>query len=159
MRASRGPRDRYFCRGIPAFVAPRGDAARTRRSDIRVRAPLERCTNVCDDPVDMRPKPKRTGATNYGEVPRARPRKAAPQGRAPADRPIAQPPAERVRRMPKAHAVGQVPNPRKPQLVRDVDGGALKDLFALLPDLPRPARPPARVRQRVATRALKRFPR
>ena len=52
---------------------------------------------------------------------------------------------ERPSRPPKPHAVGKPPNPRKPQMVRDVHGNELKDLFALFPDLPRPARPSARL--------------
>jgi hypothetical protein len=40
--------------------------------------------------------------------------------------------------------VGDVPNPRRPQVVRVVDGGELRDLFAVFPDLPRPPRPPSR---------------
>ena len=41
--------------------------------------------------------------------------------------------------------VGALPNPRKPQLVRDVHGNELKDLFQFFPDLPRPWRRPARL--------------
>jgi hypothetical protein len=55
-------------------------------------------------------------------------------------------------RVPEPRVLGKPPNPRRPQLVRDVRGGALKDLFEVFPDLPRPPRPPARVR---ATRAAK----
>jgi hypothetical protein len=46
-----------------------------------------------------------------------------------------------VRSAPKERGVGKLPNPRKPKLVRDVGGGALKDMFELFPDLPRPSRP------------------
>jgi len=41
-----------------------------------------------------------------------------------------------------------VPNPTTPKLVRDVRGGALKDLFEIFPDLPRPPRPFVRRRIR-----------
>ena len=57
-----------------------------------------------------------------------------------------QPPPERARTEPKQRGVGAVPNPRRPRLVSAVDGGVLKDLFAIFPDLPRPARPAPRVR-------------
>jgi hypothetical protein len=108
----------------------------------------------------MSARSKRAGETRYGEAPRERPRRAVPRGSGiaatPRDHPIAQPPAARAVRLPKPRASGAVPNPRKPKLVRDVDGGALKDLFALLPDLPRPPRPAPRVRPRVGRRALTR---
>jgi hypothetical protein len=48
-----------------------------------------------------------------------------------------------------------VPNPKRPKLVRDVHGGALKDLFELFPDLPGPPRP-GRRRVPVRTRRGKR---
>ncbi len=57
-----------------------------------------------------------------------------PVGRAPK-------PRRDTGRAPKEHAVGKPPNPRKPALVRDVDGGDLKDMFAIFPDIPRPPRP------------------
>jgi hypothetical protein len=75
-----------------------------------------------------------------------------PQGGIPPQRlrnPIAQaPPPPTPARVPEQRPVGAVPNPRKPKLVRDVDGGILQDLFAIFPDLPRPPRPAARVRLR-----------
>ena len=40
---------------------------------------------------------------------------------------------------PPWHGVSPTPNPRRPRLVRDVDGGGLKDLFVMFPDLPRPS--------------------
>jgi hypothetical protein len=46
---------------------------------------------------------------------------------------------------PKARSIGSLPNPRKPQLVRDVHGNELMDLFQLFPDLPRPPRRAPRV--------------
>jgi hypothetical protein len=55
-------------------------------------------------------------------------------------------PAPRVSRAPRQHTVGKPPNPRKPKLVRDVNGGSLLDLFAIFPDLPRPWRPAPRLR-------------
>jgi hypothetical protein len=41
---------------------------------------------------------------------------------------------------PKEPGVGKPPNPRKPRLVRDVDGAGLNDLFVVFPDLPWPRR-------------------
>ena len=46
---------------------------------------------------------------------------------------------------PKERGIGSMPNPRKPQLVRDVHGNELMDLFQLFPDLPRPPRRAPRV--------------
>jgi hypothetical protein len=98
--------------------------------------------------------------TRYGKAPPERARKRAPKPRrvapAPKRHPIAQPPAPRhVAGAPPQRSVGRVPNPRRPRLVRDVDGGALKDLFAMFPDLPRPPRPAARVPNRIARRRVK----
>lgn len=50
-----------------------------------------------------------------------------------------------ARNTPRQRAAGKVPNPRRPALVRDIDGNELRDLFALFPDLPRPVRPTARL--------------
>ena len=68
-----------------------------------------------------------------------------------------------VTRPPKPHGVGPPPNPRRPKVVRDVDGGALLDLFRIFPELPWPRRPPGdtapgrdAVGGRLARRALKR---
>ena len=47
--------------------------------------------------------------------------------------------------VPNARGIGSLPNPRKPQLVRDVHGNELMDLFQLFPDLPRPPRRAPRV--------------
>jgi hypothetical protein len=85
----------------------------------------------------------------FGEAPPQRAQAKAP-GVSPASRvphgdPMAHTPVARVGRAPMEHPVKPPPNPRKPKLVRDVRGGALKDLFEMFPDLPRPARPPARV--------------
>jgi hypothetical protein len=55
-----------------------------------------------------------------------------------------------VSRAPAPRPAGKPPHPRKPAFVRDVDGGGLGDLFRLLPDLPGPSRPPARLRRAVS---------
>jgi hypothetical protein len=60
--------------------------------------------------------------------------------------PMAHAPTPHVSQPPKSRGVGALPNPRKPRLVRHVDGGGLKDLFAFFPDLPRPRRPAPRLR-------------
>lgn len=62
------------------------------------------------------------------------------------------PPERGVGRAPREHRVAPPPNPRKPELVRDVHGGVLKDLFQMFPDLPRPVRPAARVPLRARRR-------
>jgi hypothetical protein len=97
--------------------------------------------------------------SNYGKAPPERPRKKAPKARriapTPKGHPIAQAPAPRVGHAPRQRGVGTVPNPRKPRLVRDIDGGTLKDLFVMFPDLPRPPRPAARVPNRIARRRRK----
>ena len=83
-----------------------------------------------------------------GRIPRPRPAPKALPVRGVADIPEGETPAHaptpHVARAPKEFGVRKVPNPRLPKLVRDVHGGSLKDLFELLPDLPRPARPPVR---------------
>lgn len=98
-------------------------------------------------------KPRAVGTVPRFVAPR-QPPQARAAGAVPRGDPRAQPPAQRVSHAPKARGVGAPPNPRKPKLVRDVDGGILKDLFAFFPDLPRPARPAARVvaRRRKARR-------
>ena len=97
-------------------------------------------------------KPRST----YGVAPAERVRAAAPPARevarTPKGHPMAQARLPVIGRPPKEHAAGRPPNPRKPKLVRDVNGGALKDLFALFPDLPRPRRPAGRLPPRVARR-------
>jgi hypothetical protein len=74
-----------------------------------------------------------------------RPRKPKPPPSAltPPPRSVMNPPPPQS--PPKAPPAGQVPNPKRPRLVRDVGGGYLKDLFAMFPDLPRPPRPRARL--------------
>jgi hypothetical protein len=91
-----------------------------------------------------------------GEVPPQRAAATAPAvrsvARAPRGDAMASAPLAHVSRAPAEHSVPAPPNPRKPKLVRDVHGGALKDLFELFPDLPRPAHPPARVPLRARRR-------
>jgi hypothetical protein len=60
--------------------------------------------------------------------------------------PKGDPPPPRTVAVPKSRGVAAPPNPRKPAIVRHVIGGALKDLFAMFPDLPRPSRPARRTR-------------
>ena len=90
--------------------------------------------------------PKTRPAT---KTPKATPRAPAPRGK-----PVTHVPG--AGRAPRQRPIGKTPNPRKPKLVRDVGGGVLKDLFKLFPDLPRPARPAARVRGRGARIVKKR---
>jgi len=61
---------------------------------------------------------------------------------------MAQASVPHVRRPPKPHRVGAPPNPRRPKLVRVIDGGPLLDLFAIFPDLPWPRLPSGGVRRR-----------
>jgi hypothetical protein len=80
--------------------------------------------------------------SHYGVVPREHaPGKPPPLrqvARAPGGNPMTQASVAHVGRPPKPHRVGAPPNPRRPKLVRDVDGGPLQDLFAIFPDLPWP---------------------
>jgi len=64
-------------------------------------------------------------------------------------------PPQRAARLPKRRGVGAPPNPRTPKLVRDVHGGALKDMFEIFPDLPRLRRPAPRLRGRATRRTGK----
>ena len=58
----------------------------------------------------------------------------------PRERGASRPPREHaVASPPPWHGVSPPPNPRRPRLVLDVDGGGLRDLFAMFPDLPRPS--------------------
>ena len=50
--------------------------------------------------------------------------------------------------VPRQRPIAEVPNPRRPKVVR-VDRRELLDLFAVFPDLPRPARPQSRLATRV----------
>ena len=66
--------------------------------------------------------------------------------RTPKGEPLAQPrPPEPVAAAPPERGVAARPHPRKPQLVPDVHGNELKDLFDFFPDLPRPPRRGARI--------------
>ena len=70
--------------------------------------------------------------------------KQHPRSPVPASGPRKPPPPQHVSHAPPERPAAKPPNPRKPRLVRDVNGRELKDLMQILPDLPRPARPPAR---------------
>jgi hypothetical protein len=112
----------------------------------------------------------RKATARYGVAPPERPRAKTPRSlqrvpRTPHGDPIAQASLLRphVSKAPRPHRVGAPPNPRRPKLVRDVDGGAFLDLFQIFPDLPWPRRPPGhqaprrdRVKGRMARRALMR---
>ena len=112
----------------------------------------------------------RKPTSRYGVAPRERPPAKTPRSlrevpRTPHGNPMAQASllAPHVSRAPKPHRVGAPPNPRRPKIVRDVDGGALLDLFRIFPDLPWPRRPPGAlapsrdaVSGRMARRALTR---
>ena len=65
------------------------------------------------------------------------------------------PPRRRAANVPKQRAVASPPNPRKPPVVRG-SGGALGDLFAMFPDLPRPLRPAPRVRTHSTRKLVRR---
>jgi hypothetical protein len=47
--------------------------------------------------------------------------------------------------VPKAPPRGYVPKPRRPNVVPDIGGNELRDLFKVFPDLPRVVRPTSRV--------------
>jgi hypothetical protein len=112
----------------------------------------------------------RRPTAQYGAAPRERPQAKTPKSlrevpRTPRGTPLAQASVLRphVTRPPKPHGVGSPPNPRRPKLVRDVDGGSFLDLFQIFPELPWPRHPPGSlapsrdaVRGRMARRALKR---
>jgi hypothetical protein len=86
-------------------------------------------------------------------APRQRPVPGVPDGQTPTHAPT-----PHFARAPKELGVAKVPNPRLPKLVRDVRGGALKDLFELLPDLPRPRRPAIRTQTRKTNIGYRRKP-
>ena len=96
--------------------------------------------------------------TPLGEAPPERPAAKAPPVRSiaqvPKGDPMSHAPRPQVARLPTEHGVAPLPNPRKPELVRDVDGRYLGDLFAMFPDLPRPQRPPGRVPLRLQRRRI-----
>jgi hypothetical protein len=100
---------------------------------------------------------KQNHRTTVGRVPPERGLSQRPPLRGialtPKGEPLAQPrPPERVAAAPRERGVGAVPNPRKPQLVRDVHGNELMDLFDVFPDLPRPPRTVARIPARRSRR-------
>jgi hypothetical protein len=112
----------------------------------------------------------RKPTAQHGVAPRERPRTKTPKSlqevpRTPRGNPIAQASVLRphVSRPPKPHPVGRPPNPRRPKVVRDIDGGAFLDLFRMFPDLPWPHHSPGNTAPgrdaalgRMARRALKR---
>jgi hypothetical protein len=92
----------------------------------------------------MKKRPRRSPLAN---APAPRAPTMPPPGRVPLSSrtdPMAAPPATRQTRTPRQRPVAVVPNPRRPKVVRVVDGGELRDLFEVFPDLPRPARAPSR---------------
>ena len=77
------------------------------------------------------------------KISRVPPERGVP--RTPRGNPLAQPrPPEPVAAAPPERGTAVLPNPRRPQLVRDVHGNELMDLFDFFPDLPRPPRRRAR---------------
>lgn len=58
--------------------------------------------------------------------------------------------------VPKAPPHGNLPNPRRPNVVPDIDGNELRDLFRLFPDLPRVPRPASRIPLRRLVRRFRR---
>jgi hypothetical protein len=97
-------------------------------------------------PLAAAPRPHALRTPPRGLVPS--PRSGAPLGYAPS--------MPRPARVPAQRPTGNVPNPRKPKLVRDVRGGALKDLFEIFKDLPSPPRPSLRRRLPPVTARLRR---
>ena len=74
-------------------------------------------------------------------VPRERGAPRTPRGN-----PLAQPrPPQPVAVPPPERGIAAPPNPRRPQVVPDVHGNELMDLFDFFPDLPRPPRQSARI--------------
>jgi hypothetical protein len=59
--------------------------------------------------------------------------------------------------IPKPPPRGTPPNPRRPRLVRDANGGFLGNLFTVFPDLPWPPRPRGRVPMWTLAHRLRRF--
>jgi hypothetical protein len=105
----------------------------------------------------------RRPASHYGVAPRERAPAQAPEERAvahaPGGHPMAQAKMPVVGRAPKEQGVRKPPNPRKPRLVREVDGGRLNDLFAVFPDLPFPHRPAANFGRKRGVRSGRTAPR
>jgi hypothetical protein len=94
-----------------------------------------------------------SGRQAIGRVPRERPPALDPEPRSvagpPAGTPVGRAPVPQFNRAPKPRPVGAPPNPRRPRLVKDVNGNELKDMFAIFKDLPRPARPAPRLPSRL----------
>ena len=93
----------------------------------------------------------RKPAAHYGMAPRehvpAQPprlRKVAPS---PKGHPIMLASVPHAGKPPKPRGIGAPPNPRRPKLVRDVNGGTLLDLFAVFPELPWPQDLPRHTRR------------
>jgi hypothetical protein len=97
----------------------------------------------------MLPMSRKRATRSFGAVPPARNAVKVPRqravGRAPGGDPLAHAPSPRLSRAPAERPAARPPNPVKPGLVRDSRGGALKDLFAIFPPLPGPARPAPRL--------------
>jgi hypothetical protein len=93
---------------------------------------------------------KKDRRSKFGVVPpehkpARRPRERA-IARTPKGAPLAQArPVQPSAAAPRERGVAMRPNPRKPQIVPDVHGNELKDMFEFFPDLPRPVRRPARL--------------
>jgi hypothetical protein len=85
--------------------------------------------------------------------PRGKRKRAPPSSRPPRQRAMKPPPVS----TPKPPPRGTPPNPRRPRLVRDVNGGFLGNLFTVFPDLPWPPRPRGRVPTWTLARRLRRF--
>jgi hypothetical protein len=103
--------------------------------------------------------------SHYGVAPRehvpAQPPRQREVAKPPKGHPLAAASVLRAGRPLKPRGVGAPPNPRRPKLVRDINGGTLLDLFAIFPDLPFPQYPgrTRRARDRrtaIGRRALRR---
>jgi hypothetical protein len=98
--------------------------------------------------IDPSQVPVRRNRLRVAEVPPPRPPAKLPPprsvGAVPGGQPKGHKPTVHIAVAPVERPVGKVPNPRRLKPVRDVNGGALGDLFAIFPDLPRPGLPPVR---------------
>jgi hypothetical protein len=93
---------------------------------------------------------KKHRRSKLGVVPPERAPARRPRERGIAPTPKGQPlaqarPTQPTAAAPRERGVAPPPNPRKPQLVHDVHGNELMDLFQFFPDLPRPPRRRARI--------------
>jgi hypothetical protein len=93
---------------------------------------------------------KKHRRSKLGVVPPERAPARRPRERGIAPTPKGQPlaqarPTQPAAAAPRERGIAPPPNPRKPQLVHDVHGNELKDLFEFFPDLPRPPRRRARI--------------